>query len=188
MGELLEVVAIADALSTLITSRFLVPLLLNSLAPRRHNHAVLLTPVSSLFFFAQFLLVISHHDTIQTFLSAFLFEDASILASHWVRDNDTYSMQPTPRPPRTDTRVFFEALLCAFDSSKNDDYLSFYGLMLIYAMFQNKAMFVENCRVDQKSMKIERTGKEKRREKQKIRKMEGDRAAETVICAFECCS
>ncbi|WKY00595.1 hypothetical protein Q1695_014988 [Nippostrongylus brasiliensis] len=138
MGELLEVVAIADALSTLITSRFLVPLLLNSLAPRRHNHAVLLTPVSSLFFFAQFLLVISHHDTIQTFLSAFLFEDASILASHLVRDNDTYSMQPTPRPPRTDTRVFFEALLCAFDSSKNDDYLSFYGLMLIYAMFQNK--------------------------------------------------
>ncbi|WKX98181.1 hypothetical protein Q1695_013676 [Nippostrongylus brasiliensis] len=44
---------------------------------------------------------------------------------------------------------------------------------------QFRAMFVENCRVDQKSMKIERTGKEKRREKQKIRKMEGDRAAET---------
>lgn len=138
MGELLEVAIIADSLSLLISSRFLIPLLLNSLAPRRHNHAVLLTPVSSFFFFAEFLLVISHRDTIQTFLSAFLFEDASILDAHWVRDNNTYILQPVQRPPRTDTRVFFEALLCAFDSSKNDDYLSFYGLMLIYAMFQNK--------------------------------------------------
>ncbi|KAK5969100.1 FPL domain-containing protein [Trichostrongylus colubriformis] len=138
MGELLEVDAIADSLSMLICSRFLVPLLLNSLAPRRHNNAILLTPVSSLFFFAQFLLVISHRQTIQTFLSAFLFEDASILATHWVRDGNMHSLQPVARPPRTDTRVFFEALLCAFDSSKNDDYLSFYGLMLIYAMFQNK--------------------------------------------------
>ncbi|XGW17603.1 hypothetical protein V3C99_002305 [Haemonchus contortus] len=138
MGELLEVDAIADSLSSLICSRFLIPLLLNSLAPRRHNCAILLTPVSSFFFFAEFLLVISHRDTIQTFLSAFLFEDASILATHWVRDGDMHSLQPVTRPPRTDTRVFFDALLCAFDSSKNDDYLSFYGLMLIYAMFQNK--------------------------------------------------
>ncbi|KIH46229.1 hypothetical protein ANCDUO_23720 [Ancylostoma duodenale] len=128
----------AESLPDLVSSRFLIPLLLNSLAPRRHNHAILLTPVSSFFFFAQFLLVISHHDTIQTFLSAFLFEDASILASHWVRDDDTYSLQPVERPPRSNARVFFDALLCAFDSSKNDDYLSFYGLMLIYAMFQNK--------------------------------------------------
>ncbi|KAL6728804.1 hypothetical protein Aduo_010539 [Ancylostoma duodenale] len=138
IGELLEVEAMAESLPDLVSSRFLIPLLLNSLAPRRHNHAILLTPVSSFFFFAQFLLVISHHDTIQTFLSAFLFEDASILASHWVRDDDTYSLQPVERPPRSNARVFFDALLCAFDSSKNDDYLSFYGLMLIYAMFQNK--------------------------------------------------
>ncbi|CAJ0600555.1 unnamed protein product [Cylicocyclus nassatus] len=137
IGELLDVESTTELLSELVSSRFLVPLLLNSLAPRRHNHALLLTPVSSFFFFAEFLLVISHHDTIQTFLSAFLFEDASILGSHWVRDGDTYSLQPTERPPRSNNRVFFDALLCAFDSSQNDDYLSFYGLMLIYAMFQN---------------------------------------------------
>ncbi|EPB79592.1 hypothetical protein ANCCEY_01288 [Ancylostoma ceylanicum] len=104
IGELLEVEAMAESLPDLVSSRFLIPLLLNSLAPRRHNHAILLTPVSSFFFFAQFLLVISHHDTIQTFLSAFLFEDASILASHWVRDDDTYSLQPVERPPRSDAR------------------------------------------------------------------------------------
>ncbi|ETN83630.1 hypothetical protein NECAME_17400 [Necator americanus] len=143
IGELLDVAALTEFLSELVSSRFLVPLLLNSLAPRRHNNAILLTPVSSFFFFAQFLLVICHHDTVQTFLSAFLFEDASILASQWVHDGDTYSLQPVERPPRSNTRVYFDALLCAFDSSKNDDYLSFYGLMLIYAMFQNKGSVSE---------------------------------------------
>ncbi|KAK6028825.1 glucosidase II beta subunit-like protein [Ostertagia ostertagi] len=36
---------------------------------------------------------------------------------------------------------------------------------------QYRAMFVENCRVDQASLKIEKTGKEKRRERQRLRKM-----------------
>ncbi|KAK6047082.1 hypothetical protein COOONC_15410 [Cooperia oncophora] len=36
---------------------------------------------------------------------------------------------------------------------------------------QYRAMFVENCRVDHTSMKIEKTGKEKRRERQRLRKM-----------------
>ncbi|KAE9413570.1 hypothetical protein Angca_008667, partial [Angiostrongylus cantonensis] len=138
VGELLDVAVVADSLSDLLTSRFLIPILLNSLAPRFDNHAILLTPVSSFFFFAQFLLVISHCSTIQTFLSAFFFEDVRLLTSQWVRDGDVYSLQLIKRPSKIGERVFFEALLCAFDSSRNDDYLSFYGLMLIYAVFQNK--------------------------------------------------
>ncbi|VDM60856.1 unnamed protein product [Angiostrongylus costaricensis] len=137
IGELLDVTVVADSLSDLLTNRFLIPILLNSLAPRFDNHAILLTPVSSFFFFAQFLLV-RLLSTIQTFLSAFLFEDVRLLTSQWVRDGDVYSLQLIKRPSKIDERVFFEALLCAFDSSRNDDYLSFYGLMLIYAMFQNK--------------------------------------------------
>ncbi|ETN79360.1 hypothetical protein NECAME_09858 [Necator americanus] len=34
-----------------------------------------------------------------------------------------------------------------------------------------RAMFVENCRVEQESFKIEKTGKERRRERQKMKKM-----------------
>ncbi|KHJ80831.1 hypothetical protein OESDEN_19489, partial [Oesophagostomum dentatum] len=34
-----------------------------------------------------------------------------------------------------------------------------------------RAMFVENCRVEQESLKIEKTGKERRRERQKLKKM-----------------
>uniref|UniRef100_A0A0K0DN33 FPL domain-containing protein n=1 Tax=Angiostrongylus cantonensis TaxID=6313 RepID=A0A0K0DN33_ANGCA len=137
VGELLDVAVVADSLSDLLTSRFLIPILLNSLAPRFDNHAILLTPVSSFFFFAQFLLV-RLLSTIQTFLSAFFFEDVRLLTSQWVRDGDVYSLQLIKRPSKIGERVFFEALLCAFDSSRNDDYLSFYGLMLIYAVFQNK--------------------------------------------------
>ncbi|VDO33681.1 unnamed protein product [Haemonchus placei] len=37
-------------------------------------------------------------------------------------------------------------------------------------------MFVENCRVDQTTIKIEKTGKERRRERQKMRKMGVDPA------------
>ncbi|KAK6740462.1 hypothetical protein RB195_008743 [Necator americanus] len=36
---------------------------------------------------------------------------------------------------------------------------------------QYRAMFVENCRVEQESFKIEKTGKERRRERQKMKKM-----------------
>ncbi|KAJ1365052.1 hypothetical protein KIN20_025266 [Parelaphostrongylus tenuis] len=126
IGELLDVAIVADPLSDLLSNRFLVPILLNSLAPRFDNHAILLTPV------------ISHRSTVQTFLSAFLFEDVRLLTSQWVRNGDVYSLQHIKRPLRNGERVFYEALLCAFDSSKNDDYLSFYALMLIYAMFQNK--------------------------------------------------
>ncbi|KAJ1363225.1 hypothetical protein KIN20_023045 [Parelaphostrongylus tenuis] len=36
---------------------------------------------------------------------------------------------------------------------------------------QYRAMFVENCHVKQETLKIEKTGKEKRRERQKLRKM-----------------
>ncbi|KJH50836.1 hypothetical protein DICVIV_02986 [Dictyocaulus viviparus] len=143
IGELLDVAVVADSLSDLLSNRFLIPILLNSLAPRCDNHAILLTPVSSFFFFAQFLLVISHRNTIQTFLSAFIFEDVWLLTSQWVHDGDSYSLQLVKRPPRSEDRVFFEAFLCAFDSSKNDDYLSFYGLMLIYAMFRNKGNVAE---------------------------------------------
>lgn len=44
---------------------------------------------------------------------------------------------------------------------------------------QYRAMFVENCRIDQESMKVEKTGKEKRRERQKLRKMGLDPAVQS---------
>ncbi|KAK5965759.1 hypothetical protein GCK32_007070, partial [Trichostrongylus colubriformis] len=56
---------------------------------------------------------------------------------------------------------------------------------------QYRAMFVENCRVEQASMKIEKTGKEKRRERQRIRKMgldpaEQQESAEDMFLPVHC--
>ncbi|CAJ0941092.1 unnamed protein product, partial [Mesorhabditis belari] len=140
VGDLLETNSIADSLSSLLTSRFIFPLLFNSLIARRNNQAVLLTPISALFYASQILLVISHRPLILSFLQAFLFEDASILCSQWIRSEDSYCLQTAPLTDSTisEERAFFHGLLAALDSTQNDDYLSFYALMVIYAMLQNK--------------------------------------------------
>ncbi|CAI5446636.1 unnamed protein product [Caenorhabditis angaria] len=138
IGELLDVETMADSLSDLVTNRYLMPLLLSSLLPRIGNNAVMLTPVSAFFFFSQFLLIIQHHSTIQNFLSAFLFDDQSTISTHWIRTEEAFCLQKIDQPPKSE-RVFFDSLLGAFDASQKDDYLTFYGLMLIFSMFQNKA-------------------------------------------------
>uniref|UniRef100_A0A0K0D2E6 E2F-associated phosphoprotein n=1 Tax=Angiostrongylus cantonensis TaxID=6313 RepID=A0A0K0D2E6_ANGCA len=49
---------------------------------------------------------------------------------------------------------------------------------------QYRAMFVENCHVKQESLKIEKTGKEKRRERQKMRKIGVDPNEQPVLCYY----
>uniref|UniRef100_A0A1I7TWP5 FPL domain-containing protein n=1 Tax=Caenorhabditis tropicalis TaxID=1561998 RepID=A0A1I7TWP5_9PELO len=144
IGELLEVEAVAETLSILVTTRYLSPLLLSSLSPRRDNHSLLLTPVSALFFFSQFLLVVRHHETIHTFLSSFLFDNQKTLMTHWIRHEQTFCLEPITLSspvgePINEDCVFFDHLLEAFDTCQMDDSRAFYGLMLIYSMFQNKA-------------------------------------------------
>lgn len=145
IGELLEVEAVAETLSVLVTTRYLSPLLLSSISPRRDNHSLLLTPVSALFFFSEFLLVLRHHETIHTFLSSFLFDSQKTLLTHWIRHEQTYCLEPmTLSSPVAETVVdqdcvFFDNLIEAFDTCRLDDSRAFYGLMLIYSMFQNKA-------------------------------------------------
>lgn len=144
IGELLEVEAVAETLSILVTTRYLSPLLLSSISPRRDNHSLLLTPVSALFFFSEFLMVIRHHETIHTFLSSFLFDSQKTLMTHWIRHEQNYCLEPmtlsSPVGEVVDQDcVFFDNLLEAFDSCRLDDSRAFYGLMLIYSMFQNKA-------------------------------------------------
>uniref|UniRef100_A0A8R1I2N6 FPL domain-containing protein n=1 Tax=Caenorhabditis japonica TaxID=281687 RepID=A0A8R1I2N6_CAEJA len=132
--------------SLAVTTRYLSPLLLSSLSPRRNNHSLLLTPVSALFFFSEFLLVVRHHETIHNFLSSFLFDTQKTLKTHWIRHEENYCLEAvmenltSPVQDEGDPdRVFFDTLLEAFDASQKDDSLAFYGLMLIYSMFQNKA-------------------------------------------------
>ncbi|CAO4371667.1 unnamed protein product [Caenorhabditis nigoni] len=144
IGELLEVEAVAETLSVFVTTRYLSPLLLSSLSPRRDNHSLLLTPVSALFFFSQFLLVVRHHETIHTFLSSFLFDNQKTLMTHWIRHEQNFCLEPitmaSPVGEMGDQNcVFFDNLLEAFDTCQLDDSRAFYGLMLIYSMFQNKA-------------------------------------------------
>ncbi|CAJ0578549.1 unnamed protein product, partial [Mesorhabditis spiculigera] len=106
----------------------------------RNNQAMLLTPISSLFFASQILLVVAYKPLIEAFVQAFLFEDASILCTQWIRSEDSYRLEPasTTGSVAHEDRAFFGGLLAALDSTQNDDYLSFYALMLIYAMLQNK--------------------------------------------------
>lgn len=144
IGELLEVEAVAETLSYLVTTRYLSPLLLSSVSPRRDNHSLLLTPVSALYFFSQFLLIVRHHETIHTFLSSFLFDTQRTLQTHWIRHEQSYCLEPmTLSSPVgeviNEDCVFFDILLEAFDTCQMDDSRAFYGLMLIYSMFQNKA-------------------------------------------------
>ncbi|KAF1760202.1 hypothetical protein GCK72_008448 [Caenorhabditis remanei] len=145
IGELLEVEAVAESLSVLVTTRYLSPLLLSSISPRRDNHSLLLTPVSALFFFSEFLLVVRHHETIHTFLSSFLFDNQKTLMTHWIRNEQNFYLEPmSMSSPVTENVVdqdcaFFDNLLEAFETCQTDDSRSFYGLMLIYSMFQNKA-------------------------------------------------
>lgn len=143
IGELLEVEAVAETLSVFVTTRYLSPLLLSSISPRRDNHSLLLTPVSALFFFSQFLLVVRHHETIHTFLSTFLFDSQKTLATHWIRLEQNYCLEPmtlsSPVGEEIQDCVFFDNLLEAFDTCQLDDSKAFYGLMMIYSMFQNKA-------------------------------------------------
>ncbi|CAI4232062.1 unnamed protein product [Auanema sp. JU1783] len=146
ISELLDVDALAESLSDLLSSRFLFPLLLNSLASRRHNSSMLLTSVSSLFLFSQVLLIISHKGTINRFLKAFLFDDCSVLNNHWVRQESTYTLLCLDSiDPPSGVRVFFESLLSSFDMPKCDDYLVFYALMVVYSMFQNKECKFKRC-------------------------------------------
>ncbi|CAL2037595.1 unnamed protein product [Caenorhabditis brenneri] len=145
IGELLEVEAVAETLSILVTTRYLSPLLLSSMSPRRDNHSLLLTPVSALFFFSEFLMVLRHHETIHTFLSSFLFDSQKTLMTHWIRHEQNYCLEPMTLSSPVGEEVvdqdcaFFDNLLEAFDSCRLDDSRAFYGLMLIYSMFQNKA-------------------------------------------------
>lgn len=144
IGELLDVEAVAESLSILVTTRYLSPLLLSSISPRRDNHSLLLTPISALFFFSEFLLIVRHHETIYTFLSSFLFDTQNTLTTHWIRHNEKYCLEPITLSSPTgeyvnEDHVFFDFLLEAFDSSQADDSKAFYGLMLIYSMFQNNA-------------------------------------------------
>ncbi|GMT21112.1 hypothetical protein PFISCL1PPCAC_12409, partial [Pristionchus fissidentatus] len=130
-------------LSRLLTNRFIFPLLLNSLVPRSSDSAVLLSSVVTLFSIGQFIQIVNHKDLVHTVLTALLFEDATCLASQWIRADDSFCLQGLPTKGRegegtSHNRVFFSALLSSLDVSMNDDYSAFFALYTIYAIFENK--------------------------------------------------
>ncbi|KAF8358059.1 gop-1 [Pristionchus pacificus] len=143
VGELLILGDCMADLARLLSHRFIFPLLLTSLVPRTSDAAVLLSSVAALFSIGQFIQIVNHKELIHTILTALLFEDATVLVSHWTRADDSFCLQAVPpRGPQPQSsaqnRVFFNALLSALDVSMNDDYAAFFALYTIYAIFENK--------------------------------------------------
>ncbi|GMS91072.1 hypothetical protein PENTCL1PPCAC_13247, partial [Pristionchus entomophagus] len=141
VGELLLLGECMEGLAALLSHRFIFPLLLNSLVPRTSDAAVLLSSVAALFSIGQFIQIVNHKELIHTVLTALLFEDSTVLASQWIRADDSFCLQAVPNKGvqgTSENRIFFNALLSALDVSMNDDYAAFFALYTVYAIFENK--------------------------------------------------
>ncbi|KAK6101902.1 hypothetical protein QQG55_6390 [Brugia pahangi] len=97
----------------------------------------ILTPVSSLFFLAQFLLIVDDFHAVQTLLSSFFFGDGSDIEYQWIRNEKALWILTNMKAKDIEPRAFFNGYLNALDCSRHD-YSAFYGLIFIYALCQNK--------------------------------------------------
>ncbi|VDK85525.1 unnamed protein product [Litomosoides sigmodontis] len=129
---------ISSVLVEVVFGRLLGSLYLSSLGGiRLHPATAVLTPVSALFFLAQFLLVIDDFQAVQTLLSSFFFGDGSDVEYQWIRNEKTAWVLTKIKAKDIEPRAFFNGYMNAMICSGND-HSAFYGLLFIYALCQNK--------------------------------------------------
>lgn len=137
---------LSEMLSGILFHRLLAPLYLSSLScVRLCPSAVVLTPVSSLFFLSQFLLIVVDSQAVQMLLSSFFFDDTSEILYQWTREQDASlkltrlnsAGAATARP-----RAFFNSYKAALNCERND-HSSFFSLLLLYSICQNKGVMDE---------------------------------------------
>ncbi|CAD5222270.1 unnamed protein product [Bursaphelenchus xylophilus] len=117
------------------------PLYMASLASLRDtSNTILLSKVSSLFLLNQLFLIIHSSDIVQSVLTSLFFGDENDVRSLWNRSVekglylDLRNLTDEP-----EERVFFYAHLNAL-VEENDDHCTFYALLLIYNICQNRGV------------------------------------------------
>uniref|UniRef100_A0A915PI41 CLEC16A/TT9 C-terminal domain-containing protein n=1 Tax=Setaria digitata TaxID=48799 RepID=A0A915PI41_9BILA len=121
-----------------VFERLLGSLYLSSLGSiRLHPSTAILTPVSTLFFLSQFLLTVDDSQAVQTLLSSFFFGDTSVVHYQWIRNEATTWVLASAEVGDIESRAFFNGYLNALICSRND-HSTFFGLIFIYAVCQNK--------------------------------------------------
>lgn len=135
---------LSEMLSEMVFRRLIAALYLPSLnSLRLCPSAVVLTPVSSLFFLSQFLMIITDTQAVQTLLSSFFFGDCSDIVCQWSREQDgLLSLVNMPPIKAATSRVFFNSYLDCMCCDRND-HAAFYCLILLYAICQNEGVMEE---------------------------------------------
>ncbi|EJD74676.1 hypothetical protein LOAG_18040 [Loa loa] len=129
---------LSAVLIEVVFERLLGSLYLSSLGNIRfHPTAAILTPVSTLFFLAQFLLIVDDFQAVQTLLSSFFFGDGSDVEYQWIRNEKATWILTNMKARDIEPRAFFNGYVNALICSKHD-HSAFYGLIFIYALCQNK--------------------------------------------------
>uniref|UniRef100_A0AC35TX68 FPL domain-containing protein n=1 Tax=Rhabditophanes sp. KR3021 TaxID=114890 RepID=A0AC35TX68_9BILA len=137
----LKIPEITKFLSEIIFSRLISPLFLASLAGLRESPtSILLTKVSSLYFLAQFVRIVTEKNFIQSLLSLLFFGDQNDLRTQWTKNGEgVRSLAARHQSQTTQSRLFFYSHLKSLESVK-DDHSTFYAIFLLLAICQNKGV------------------------------------------------
>ncbi|OZC11612.1 hypothetical protein X798_01473 [Onchocerca flexuosa] len=129
---------LSAVLIEIIFERLLESLYLSSLGDiRLHPTTAILTPVSTLFFLTQFLLIVNDSQAVQILLSSFFFGDGFDVKYQWIRSERARWVLANVKAKDSEPRAFFNGYLNALICSRND-HSALFGLMFIYALCQNK--------------------------------------------------
>uniref|UniRef100_A0A0N4ZUZ3 FPL domain-containing protein n=1 Tax=Parastrongyloides trichosuri TaxID=131310 RepID=A0A0N4ZUZ3_PARTI len=132
---------ISNMLMQTMFNRLISPLFLVSLASLRESPTtILLCKVSSLYFLSQLIRIISDKSFIHTLLSALFFGDQNEVGTQWTKNMEgVRSLSARKKSSTSQEKVFFFAHLKSLEIS-NDDHSVFYGLFLLFAIYQNKCV------------------------------------------------
>lgn len=132
---------ISGMLMQTMFSRLISPLILVSLAGLRESPTtILLCKVSSFYFLTQLVRLVNDVNFIHTLLSALFFGDQNEIGTQWTKNMEGIrSLSSRKKASTSQERVFFFAHLKALEVT-NDDHSVFYGLFLLFAIYQNKCV------------------------------------------------
>ncbi|CEF68068.1 Uncharacterised protein family FPL-containing protein [Strongyloides ratti] len=132
---------ISNMLMQTMFNRLISPLFLVSLAGLRESPTtILLCKVSSFYFLTQLIRLVNDINFIHTLLSALFFGDQNEIGTQWTKNMEGIrSLSSRKKASTSQERVFFFAHLKALEIT-NDDHSVFYGLFLLFAIYQNKCV------------------------------------------------
>uniref|UniRef100_A0A0N5BX31 FPL domain-containing protein n=1 Tax=Strongyloides papillosus TaxID=174720 RepID=A0A0N5BX31_STREA len=132
---------ISNMLIRTMFNRLISPLFLVSLGGLRESPTtILLCKVSSFYFLTQLIRLISDVNFTHTLLSALFFGDQNEIGTQWTKNMEgVRSLSSRKKASTSQERVFFFAHLKSLEIT-NDDHSVFYGLFLLFAIYQKKCV------------------------------------------------